>query len=65
MQKRGQEVNIHDLIKDIIERDKKDRMRKLSPLTKTNDSILLDSSNLTQNSMLKEALKNIMERKII
>ena len=65
LQKRGQEVNIHDLIKDIIERDKKDRMRKLSPLTKTDDSILLDSTNLTQDSMLKEALKNIIERKII
>ena len=65
LQKRGQEVNIHDLIKDIIERDKKDRMRKLSPLTRTDDSILLDSTNLTQDSMLKEALKKIMERKII
>ena len=65
LQKRGQEVNIHDLIKDIIERDKKDRMRKLSPLTRTDDSILLDSTNLTQDSMLKEALKNIIERKII
>jgi len=65
LQKRGQEVNIHHLIKDIIKRDEKDKMRKLSPLTKTDDTILLDSSNLTQDSMLNEALKSIIESKII
>tara|TARA_A100000164_G_C21777611_1_gene709381 strand:+ start:159 stop:812 length:654 start_codon:yes stop_codon:yes gene_type:complete len=65
LQKRGQEVNIHHLIKDIIERDEKDKMRKLSPLTKTDDTILLDSTNLTQDSMLNEALKSIIESKII
>jgi cytidylate kinase len=65
LQKRGQEVNIHHLIKDITERDEKDKMRKLSPLTKTDDTILLDSTNLTQNSMLNEALKSIIESKII
>ena len=65
LQKRGQEVNIHDLIKDIVERDKKDRTRELSPLIKTEDSILLDSSNLNQESILDEALQHIKERNII
>ena len=46
LQKRGQEVNMHDLINDIVERDKNDRTRDLSPLIKTEDSILLDSTNL-------------------
>ena len=65
LQKRGQEVNIHDLINDIVERDKKDRTRELSPLIKTEDSILLDSTNLDQESILDEALQHIKERNIL
>ena len=65
LQKRGQEVNIHDLINDIVERDKKDRTRELSPLIKTEDSILLDSTNLDQKSILDEALQHIKERNIL
>ena len=65
LQKRGQEVNMHDLINDIVERDKKDRTRELSPLIKTEDSILLDSTNLDQESILAEALQHIKERNIL
>ena len=65
LQKRGQEVNIHDLINDIVERDKKDRTRELSPLIKTEDSILLDSTNLDQESIFDEALQHIKERNIL
>ena len=65
LQKRGQEVKIHDLINDIVERDKKDRTRELSPLIKTEDSILLDSTNLDQESILDEALQHIKERNIL
>ena len=65
LQKRGQEVNMHDLINDIVERDKKDRSRELSPLIKTEDSILLDSTNLNQESILAEALQHIKERNIL
>ena len=64
LQKRGQEVNMHDLINDIVERDKKDRTRELSPLIKTEDSILLDSTNLDQESIFNEALRHIKERNI-
>ena len=65
LQKRGQEVNMHDLINDIVERDKKDRTRDLSPLIKTEDSILLDSTNLDQESILTEALQHIKVRNIL
>ncbi len=65
LQKRGQEVNMHDLISDIVERDKKDRTRDLSPLIKTEDSILLDSTNLDQESILTKALRHIKERNIL
>jgi cytidylate kinase len=56
---------MHDLINDIVERDKKDRTRELSPLIKTEDSILLDSTDLDQGSILDEALKHIKKRNIL
>jgi len=65
LQKRGQEVNMHDLINDIVERDKKDTTRELSPLIKTEDSVLLDSTNLDQESILNVALEHIKERNIL
>ena len=65
LQKRGQEVNMHDLINDIVERDKKDRTRDLSPLIKTEDSILLDSTSLDQESILNKALQYIKDRNIL
>ena len=49
------------LLKEI----KKDRTRDLSPLIKTEDSILLDSTNLDQESILNEALQHIKERNIL
>ena len=65
LQKRGQEVNMHDLINDIVERDKKDTTRELSPLIKTEDSVLLDSTDIDQESILNVALQHIKERNIL
>tara|TARA_A100001011_G_scaffold48924_1_gene46631 strand:- start:1230 stop:1889 length:660 start_codon:yes stop_codon:yes gene_type:complete len=52
LQKRGQEVNMRDLIADIELRDLKDRTRTLSPLIPADDSITIDSSEMS----LKEVL---------
>jgi cytidylate kinase len=47
LQNRGQEVNMLALIKDIKQRDLKDKTRKLSPLIPAEDSIVIDSSEMT------------------
>ena len=49
----------------LLKETKKDRTRELSPLIKTEDSILLDSTNLNQESILAEALQHIKERNIL
>ena len=59
LQKRGQKVNIRDLKMDIIKRDQTDRERKLSPLSITSDSIILDSSSLSQDEVFKLALNSM------
>ena len=52
LQNRGQEVNMLALIEDIKNRDLKDKTRKLSPLIPAEDSIVIDSSDMTSEEVL-------------
>ena len=52
LQNRGQEVNMLALIEDIKQRDLKDKTRKLSPLIPADDSIVIDSSEMTSEEVL-------------
>ncbi len=57
------EISYQDVLKSIKKRDKSDIKRKISPLKKTNDSILLNTSNLSiRRCFLK--IKKIIDRKI-
>ena len=47
LQNRGQEVNMPALIADIKERDFKDSSREISPLVPAEDSITIDSSEMS------------------
>jgi cytidylate kinase len=61
LQKRGQEVDMPALIADIELRDMKDRTRALSPLIPAEDSVVIDSSNMSINEVLsftKKLTKN-------
>ena len=52
LQNRGQEVNMPALIADIESRDFKDRTRTISPLIPAEDSIVIDSSNMSLDEVL-------------
>ena len=61
---KNKEISYQDVLKSIKKRDKSDIKRKISPLKKTNDSILLNTSNLSiRRCFLK--IKKIIDRKII
>ncbi|GIS03103.1 MAG: hypothetical protein CM15mP104_3240 [Gammaproteobacteria bacterium] len=62
LQNRGQKVNIRDLKMDIINRDKLDQERILSPLLPAEDSIIIDTSSLLPEEVFNSAL-NSMEIK--
>ncbi len=62
LQKAGQEVNMRDLIDDIRLRDEADKAREISPLMPADDSIELNSSNLTPHEVLKIVLKIYKEK---
>ena len=65
LQKRGQEVNIHDLMTDILERDNKDMRRDISPLRKADDAFIIDSSNISSEEVLNNAIDEIKKRGLI
>jgi len=52
-----------DVVKSIKKRDKSDYNRKISPLKKTSDSILINTTNLTKRSCFLK-IKKIMDRQI-
>jgi len=57
LQNAGQGVNMRDLIDDIRLRDKADKAREISPLMPADDSIEVNSSNLTPQEVLEIVLK--------
>ena len=57
LQKRGQEVNMRDLIKDIEARDKADTERSLSPLIPASDASIIDTSILNPDQVLSRAIE--------
>ena len=59
----NKEITLKDVLKSIKKRDKSDYNRKVSPLKKTRDSILINTTNLTKRSCFSK-IKLIMDRKL-
>ncbi len=57
LKEKGMDVIMHDLLKLIEQRDKDDMNRKVSPLKPAQDSILIDTSELS----IKEVEEKVME----
>ena len=56
-------ISYKEVLKSIKKRDKNDFNRKISPLKKTKDSILINTTNLTKRSCFLK-IKKIMDKKI-
>jgi cytidylate kinase len=63
LQNRGQEVNMLALIDDIKQRDLKDQTRVLSPLIPAEDSVVIDSSDMSLDEVLSFT-KKLTKRKL-
>lgn len=59
---KGEECDIEDIKKDIIERDYRDMNRKIAPLKQAEDAILVDSSDMTIEEVV-DAIVSIVEEK--
>ena len=56
-------ITFNEVLKSIKKRDKSDYSRKISPLKKTVDSILINTTNLTKRACFLK-IKKIMDKKI-
>jgi len=63
LKKLNKKISLNEVLKSIKKRDKSDYNRKISPLKKTQDSILINTTNLTKRSCFLK-IKKIMDRKL-
>ena len=63
LRKLGKKTTLADVRKSIKNRDYSDFNRRISPLKRTKDSILINTSNLTKSACFLK-IKNIIEKKI-
>ena len=57
-------ITFNEVLKSIKKRDKSDYNRKISPLKKTKDSILINTTNLSKRACFLK-IKKIIDRKLI
>ena len=63
LKKLGKKVNYKEVLKSIRKRDNSDYNRRISPLKKTKDSVLINTSNLTKSACFFK-IKKIIEEKV-
>ncbi len=57
LMEKGEDVSLDEIMKNIEERDHLDTTRKISPLKKADDAIVLDNSKLTKEEQLNWIIK--------
>ena len=63
LKKKNSNISFQEVLKSIKKRDKSDINRKISPLKKTKDSVLINSSNLSIRSCFLK-IKKIIDNKL-
>lgn len=60
--KKGISTDLEEQKKNIIERDKRDSEREISPLRKTSDSVVIDTTSLTIDEQVERIIRLIKAR---
>ena len=58
LKEKGMSVIMHDLLKQIQQRDEEDTNRKVSPLKPADDSLVIDTSNLSIEEVEEKVMEN-------
>ena len=64
LRKSNKKVSFKEVLKNIKKRDKSDYNRRISPLKKTKDSVLINTTNLSKRSCFFK-IKKIIDRKLL
>lgn len=59
---KGSDVTLDQVYNEMVERDKNDSMRDVAPCVKSDDAILLDNSNLTEEETVVKILKIVKKK---
>jgi CMP/dCMP kinase len=65
---KGERVNYEDIKANIIDRDRLDQQREISPLRKADDALVLDNSYLSREEQLQwvlDKVKDVLEKKFV
>ena len=63
LKRSNKNISYKDVLKSIKKRDKNDYSRKISPLKKTKDSVLINTTNLSKRACFLK-IKKIIDKKI-
>ena len=63
LKSQNKKITFNEVLKNIKKRDKSDYKRKISPLKKTKDSILINTTNLSRRACFLK-IKKIMDKKL-
>jgi len=59
---RGARPSVAEIERELLERDRKDSTRSDSPLTRTQDAVLLDTTGLTPEQVVEKMLEVVRSR---
>jgi len=59
MKEKGYDVNLDEIIKDIVDRDKMDMNRKFAPLVKADDALEIDTTGKSIDNVVAEVVSKI------
>ena len=62
MQAKGEDVKFEDVLENVRERDYIDSHRKVSPLTRAEDAIVLDNSRMTLDDQMEWIRRLVAEK---
>ena len=59
---KGETVSLPEILENVVERDRIDSTREVSPLRKADDALILDNSNLTREEQLNWVITKVEEK---
>ncbi len=62
LKEKGQQAELHEVLKNINERDHIDQNREVSPLKKADDAVVLDNSHMTPDEQMKWFMRTFKEK---
>jgi cytidylate kinase len=63
LRRAGREVTLHETLREIEERDKRDSERDLAPLRKAEDALAIDSSSLAADAVRERVMSEIRKKR--